>query len=273
MMGERNDGEARTLEEEEEEEEEDFWAKIMPKALVSYPECKLCGLFNEGSTRFTPCNQCKDNFPNARRCSSCGRIYPSSEKFNSGSSYCLSCHVRKMKKKLIQIRESDAPGEELVGGDIQSTDEMAEEEFVLDNINGEGRMKKETAKGEVCASQCLPFEKKGKRGKKRKRVVNHSDSELEDEGVAKPSDSPVTQGKKWRKVTKDSEAGGAQPTLKFKRGRAILVSDSEEEEVKEEGNKNKFRVKNFQKKSNKPISLILKVGNRALASLPFDTYI
>ena len=48
----------------------------------------------------TPCDVCKERYPSAKRCSSCGRIFPTQSRFSPGNPYCLTCDVRKMKKKL-----------------------------------------------------------------------------------------------------------------------------------------------------------------------------
>ena len=66
-------------------------------------ECKLCGLKRSGATKTTPCEECKLNFPTAKRCTSCGRIFPSSAHFKFKSSYCMSCDVRKMQKKISEL--------------------------------------------------------------------------------------------------------------------------------------------------------------------------
>lgn len=83
-------------------------------------ECKLCGMKKSGSSKMFPCDDCKMNFPSAKRCSSCGRIFPCGDKFKMDSPYCISCDVRKMKKKIGQLKAKAIAHQTSVIEDISS---------------------------------------------------------------------------------------------------------------------------------------------------------
>ena len=63
-------------------------------------DCKLCGKPNKkGADSKIPCELCKEIYPEAKHCCSCGRIFPDSSRFSDGGEKCSSCLLRSAKKR------------------------------------------------------------------------------------------------------------------------------------------------------------------------------
>ena len=162
-------------------------------------ECKLCGLKKKGSTKMFPCDECKINFPSAKRCSSCGRIFPHSDKFKLGSPYCISCDVRKMKKKIAHLRGKSAKQleDKLVDHRSDEIEDISAD--VEDDIVKETELKKKRRKPIVRGSFC----------KKKAPQTNLSDSDTQEEEEPeekeyekrgkKRGSSPIKREKKSKK--------------------------------------------------------------------------
>lgn len=58
--------------------------------------CKICGRKTESEI----CDNCQENFPSPRQCSSCGRVFPEENgHFNGESTQCVYCQRRKRTNK------------------------------------------------------------------------------------------------------------------------------------------------------------------------------
>lgn len=80
-------------------------AKNKLTAKKKLPACRLCGIERTGASPKTPCDVCKERYPEAKRCSSCGRIFPTRNRFSNGSSYCRTCDIRKTKLKIKRAKK------------------------------------------------------------------------------------------------------------------------------------------------------------------------
>lgn len=85
-------------------------------------KCKLCGQKEAGSDKKNPCNACKELYPTAKCCCSCGRIYPDDTRFTQESKRCDSCSLRKMKRKAKAL-DGETNNWRNEGADCQETSE------------------------------------------------------------------------------------------------------------------------------------------------------
>lgn len=60
-------------------------------------DCRLCGRPSAGIDKMTPCETCQIDYPEAKRCRTCGRFYPDSSKFEGDR--CISCEKRLQKRR------------------------------------------------------------------------------------------------------------------------------------------------------------------------------